>query len=348
MSELLKDELNLRLLECICNGEGVEINISYLANQLGKHRNTIKTQISALFKNDVINHPIYPFCWLYQEYPLLTVARAELPRTDEIERWFKEDEHIFAAFRVRDEEYNTLLIEYHKNIHHYGLWKKKIVREGKIPPRERRNSAHVLVFSNTDIIKHEPHSPIFVMEEKFQKKGRLEINDFNVNKLCFDIMKMLVQGQGIRTNENYLAQKLNVHRKTIERRIKALVEAGIVGIPTCRFPRFFVPPGQILVYYLMEVKHSKEKMIKAILNDNHIPMALEAGIGRYNFLLFGVFPNVEDHFLWEEYYDYRFKDTVGAMKKIYLSPNMASQINQQKVSLGIIRNKIKELRHMEN
>ena len=343
MSDLLSDRLNLELLHNICSGHGVEVNVSHIANNLNKHRNTIKTQINALFKNEIINRPVYPFKWLYNEYPLLTIARAELPRSEETEKWFRDDEHIFAAFHVRDEEYNTLLIEYHRDIHTYGQWKKSIVREGKIPPRERRNSAHVLIFSNKDIIKHQPYSPIYVMEEKLKKNGKLELNGYNTNRLCFDIMKMLVTGAGIRTNENLLAQKLDVHRKTIERRIKALALAGIVGKPACRFPRFFVPPDQILVYYLMEVKRSKDKILKAIQNDNHIPLAYEAGIGRYNFLLFGVFPSVEDHFQWEEKYDYRFKDSVGAMKKIYLSPKMATQIDQQKVSLGIIKKKMKEL-----
>ncbi len=338
MTELLEDELNLKILESICTGEGVEVNISHLAKTLDRHRNTIKSQINALFSHEIINKPVYPFSWLYDEYPMLAIARAELPRNDDTENWFKSDEHIFAAFHVRDEEYNTLLIEFHKDIHSYGQWKKEIVNTNKIPQRDRRNSAHVLVFSNKDIIKNKPYSPIFIMEKKFKGTGKLSLNGYNINNLCFNILKMLVQGDGIRTNENMLAQKLDVHRKTIERRLRSLKEAGIISDPVCRFPNFFVPPDQILVYYLMEVKRTKSKILKAIENDDHIPMAWEAGIGRYNFLLFGVFPSVEDHFDWEDKYDHRFKECIGAMKKIYLSPRMATHIDQQKISHGIIKN----------
>jgi hypothetical protein len=144
-------------------------------------------------------------------------------------------------------------------------------------------------------------------------------------------------GEGIRTNENLLAQRLDVHRKTIERRIADLVKTGIIGTPACRFPKFFVPPDNILVYYLVEVKKSMDKIVKAIKSDPSIPLALEANVGRYNLLLFGALSNVEDSFNWEASYDTRFPDCIGAMKKIYLSPQMTASIDQQKVSLNIIR-----------
>jgi hypothetical protein len=94
----------------------------------------------------------------------------------------------------------------------------------------------------------------------------------------------------------------------------------------------------------MEIKREKEKIHQDILSDPHIMMALEAGIGNYNILMFGAFASVEDHFFWEEKYDQKFKDSVGAMKKIYLSPRMAVPIDQQKVSLEIIKEKRSELK----
>ncbi len=339
MSKLLNDKLNLDLLEHICSGEGIEVNISALAKTFKRHRNTIKTQVNSLFENRIINRPIYPFIWLCQEYPLLVVAQAEFPRTKGIDNWFKNDKHIFAAFYVRDEEYNTLLIEYHKDIHTYGQWKKQLIRENIISSKDIRHPAHVLIFSNRDIFKYQPHSPIYLMEDKYRKGEELTINGYKINNFCFQILKKLVLGEGVRTNENLLAKDLNVHRRTIERRISVLRQQNIVSQPVCRFPIFFVPPDQILVYYLMEVKKSKDRIEKAILLDPHISLAIEAGIGRYNLLLFGVFFNVEDHFRWEERYDDKFKDCIGAMKKIYLSPKMTVPIDQQKVSLGIIKDR---------
>jgi predicted transcriptional regulator len=344
MSELLTNTLNLDILDNICSGVGVEVNINALSKMFRKHRNTVKSQVNALIENKIINKPIYPFMYLYKEYPILVVVRADLPKNNEIDRFLREDEHIFGAFYVRDEEYNTLLIEYHSDIYHYGQWKKKIVNERKIPPREMRYPAHALFFSNDHIIKYQPHSPINTMEERLKNGEKLVINDFEMNMLGFQILKALATGNGLRTNENMLAQDLDVHRKTIERRISLLLKKNIISKPVCRFPLFFVPPDHILVYCLVEIKKSRDNIIKVIKTDPNIPLALETSMGRYNLLLFKVFSNVEEHFKWEERYDSRFPDSLGAMKKIILSPQMTASIDQQKVSLSIIRNK-KEIVH---
>jgi len=344
MSELLNDRLNLEILENICSGIGVEVNVSELSNIHQKHRNTIKTQVEALFENEIINKPIYPFMWLYKAYPLLVIARADLPKNDVIGNFLRDDEHTFGVFYVRDEEYNTLLIEYHENLYAYNRWKEEIVTKKKIPPRETRYPAHSLFFSNQNIIKYQPFSPILMIEKRYKNGGTFAINDYKINNLCLKILKSLLQGEGIRTNENLLAEKLNVNRKTIERRIALLLQEKIISKPACRFPRFFVPPGQILVYCLMELKKSKEKIVKAIKADPHVPLALDANIGRYNLLIFKVFLNVEEHFQWQDRYDSRFPDSIGAMKTLILSPTMTVTINQQKVSLGIIR-KRKKLLH---
>ncbi len=347
MSELLNDKLNLEILENICSGTGVDVNISALSQLFKRHRNTIKEQVKALFKFKIINKPIYPFLWLYEEYPLLVVSRADLPRNDAIDKFLREDEHIFGAFYVRDEEYNTLLIEYHNNIYTYGEWKKEIVLKEKIPPRDIRYPAHSLFFSNQNIIKYQPYSPISIMEEKYNNGEQIEINGFKMNDLCFQILKKFVIGEGIQTNENMLANKLHVHRKTIERRISILLKEKIISKPVCRFPEFFVPPNLILVYCLMEIKKNNEKILKAFKLDPNIPLALEANIGRYNILLFKVFFNVEEHFKWEEKYDSRFPDSIGAMKKLLLSPEMTYSIDQQKVSLAILNKKKDSLRGRE-
>ena len=347
MSKLLYDELNLGILENICSGTGVAVNINVLSKSLNKHRNTIKSQVQALFEHKIINNPIYPFVWLYQEYSLLVISKAELPRNREIDRFLKEDPHLFGAFYRRDEEYNTFLIEFHKDIYSYGEWRKRIVDENRIPPRESRYPSHTLFFTVKNFIKYQPYSPIYIMEERLKNGKDLVINDYKINELGFKILKKLMLGEGIRTNENILSRQLDVHRKTIERRINSLLKEKIVSEPLCRFPHFFVPPNQILVYCLMEIKRSRDKIIKAIRSDPCVPLAIDANIGRYNLLLFKVFFSVEDHFRWEERYDRRFPNCIGAMKKLFLSPEMTATIDQQKVSLNIIERRKKLLHGRE-
>ena len=344
MSELLDDMVNLRILENICSGVGVQVNINYLANKLKRHRKTIKKQVNSLFENEILNKPVYPFLGLYQEYQLMVVAQAELPRIPEITEFLRDDKQIFAAYYVKDEAYNTLMIEYHENLHSYGQWRKKIVSDRIIPPRETRYPAKVSFYSNKDIIKYQPHSPIYSIEEKFNQGQEIEMNGYKVNELCLQILKNLLTGEGIRTNESKLSKDLEIHRKTVERRIKLLQEHGVIGKPVCRFPKFFVPPGHILIYALVEVKKSKDRVIRAIRSDPRVPLAIEAEIGRYNLLLFKVFSNVEEHFEWDEMYEERFPNCFGAMKFIFLSPKMTAAIDQQKVSLGIL-NKRKDMLH---
>lgn len=347
MTDLLDDQLNLEILEAICSGDGVNVNVSSFSKTFKKHRNTIKSQVINLFKHRIINKPFYPFMWLYEEYPLMVVAQADLPRNEKMEAFFRADENIFAGFYVRDQEYNTLLIEYHKDLYEYGRWRKRIVSEKKIPPRETRYPASSLYFSTQQIIKYMPESPIYIMEKKLKKDEDYEINGFELNDLSFNIMKQLMEGKGIRTNENYLSEKLGVHRKTVEKRISAMIAKKIIMKPVCRFPHFFVPPNKILCFSLLEIKRSKEKIIRAVGKDHHIPIAYEANVGRYNMMLFGVFFNVEEHFEWLENYDKRFSGCIGAMKNIYLSPKMTTTIDQQKVSLNIIKEKMQTLHGKE-
>ena len=345
MSELLDDMLNLKILEKICHGTGVEVNISYFSRNLKKHRKTIKSHLDAIFEHKIINRPIYPFIWLHQEYPLLVLSEADLPRNDMLDRYFKEDEHIFGAFYVNHEEYNTFLIEMHKDIYAYGEWRKRIVLDKKIPPRELRYPSDSLFFSTRHFIKYQPFSPMYLIEKEVKENKYIEFNNgYKLHSLDFQILKQLMLGKGIRTNQKMLAESLNVHRITIERRVKALVGENVVTKPACRFPRFFVPQNYFLVYCLMEIKKSWNKIINAIQVDPCIPLALEANIRRYNLLLFKTFRTVEDLFQWEQAYWHRFPDSFGAVRKIILSPEMTASIDQQKVSLNIIKRR-KELLH---
>jgi len=57
MTDLLSDELNLKLLNLIFSGQGVEINVSELAKNLSKHRNTIRDRVNQLIKHKIIRKP---------------------------------------------------------------------------------------------------------------------------------------------------------------------------------------------------------------------------------------------------------------------------------------------------
>lgn len=343
MTDLLNDELNLRLLEKICSGVGVNVNISKLSKLLKKHRNTIKGEVTELMAHKIINPPVYPFIYLYQEYPLLVMARVDFPNDERTKKFITNDEHIFAAYRTKDEEYNTFLVEYHKDMHSYQLWKDSIVRERKITLMGSRHPTDTCLLSTKLIIKYKPYDPIYAMEKEFREFGKKEINGYELRELSFQILKKLLVGECIRTNENMLGETLNVHRRTVETRMSQLLKEKIILNHVCRFPNFFAPPNHVLVYSLLEIKSEKSKILKAIDSDPHIPVAFVVGAGRYNILVLGAFSSVEEHFEWEEEYDNKFPGCLGATKKVYLFPKYAYPVDQQKVSLSIIKQKKEEL-----
>jgi hypothetical protein len=49
MNALLEDPLNLKILEFLCSGIGIIVNINELSKRFKRHRNTIKTKINSFF-----------------------------------------------------------------------------------------------------------------------------------------------------------------------------------------------------------------------------------------------------------------------------------------------------------
>jgi DNA-binding Lrp family transcriptional regulator len=342
MNDLLNDELNLQILENICSGSGVEVNISELSRSLKKHRNTIRDRIENLLEYKIINRPSYPFFWLYNEYPLMVIARADLPRDEQTVKFIEEDPHIFAAFFKKDEQYNTFLIEFFTDIGHHQRWREEVTRENKIPPRETRYPADIMYF-DTNFLKYNPAHMVQLIEDDMELLHGM-LNNYKLDELSIQILKKLAYGEGIQTNEHFLAEKLGVHRRTIERRIDRLIESKIVLPPTCRFPRLLVPPDYNLVFSLVEIKKNAEKILSAWRADPHIPLMLKAGTGRYTHLIFSSFSRIRDHLKWEEDFDQRFPDCVGAIWNKYLSPSMTFSIAQQFVSRAIINRKLDQIR----
>ncbi len=159
----------------------------------------------------------------------------------------------------------------------------------------------------------------------------------------------LLQGKGIRTNENFLAKKLNIHRKTIERRINALLKEGIISRPVCRFPLLIVPPEYILVKSLFQIKKQHDKILKSLKSDPHVTWMIKAILGRggYNLVVFSTFYKVEDHLEWQEKLDQQFPSCIGAVKNTYLSPTMAFSFSPGYVSIRIIKNRLKQVHGKE-
>ena len=221
MSELLEERENLQILEDLVSGDAVSVNISELSRILDKHRNTIKKSVELLFEHNIIDRPFYPFHVLYRIYPLLAILYLDLPEckdcTDDIIKWVKEDPQIFAAYRSRQGEYDTLLFTYHESITSYQIWISTIPSILRINYGVDEEYADfemsTAYFSNQLMIKYNPSTGINLMERDFREKGRLNLRGHDLDQLDLDIIRCLLNGKGIKTNTTHLCDKTGLHRK---------------------------------------------------------------------------------------------------------------------------------------
>jgi DNA-binding Lrp family transcriptional regulator len=216
------------------------------------------------------------------------------------------------------------------------------VPDGKIPARRGRTASNTLYLSNRLITKYQPSTAIHLIEEQFAKSRQITINDCVLDKLALDVLMCLLDGKGIKVNENFLSKKLGVHRSTIRRRISKMEEEGLIHSPLCRFPLLFTPSNFLLVFSMLEVKDPR-KFMSDVANDPHVSLAYSISEGRYNTLLFESHADIESYLRWESSYETKCPECFGSIKNNYLSPRMTISIDQQKVSLGIIAEKLRQL-----
>ncbi len=338
------DELDLRLLRYLLSGEGVHVNISELSRKLDMHWATAKKKLQFLYDKNILNPPFYPFLQLFEEYPLLVLVKADMPRTQGVKNFYKDDSHIFAAFSCMEGFYNTFLIEFFEGLEEYHSWRNEIVKQEKIPNRGERTPAHAEFFSNRLTFKYDPTCFIHKMVDKFEEKGFVELKDHKLEGETFRILKKVMKGESITTNYSYIGRELGVNRKTVKRRIERLLEKDIIENPKCFFPNLFVPPGYNLIITMIEAISDINEIKEFLCKDDNIPRALETSTERYNFLVFSAFESIEEFFDWGEKLNSRYPEKIGAISKTILSSRMVHLIEPQKVSLGFIERKLWELK----
>ena len=343
-SEVLEDEMNLLLLRNLVSGRCVSVNLSALSKATGRHRITVRNEVTELLEQKVVNPPVCPFMGLYREYPLLVVVRADLPDEKRVNDWVAQDRHIFAAYWSRHAEYNMILLIYQKDVLAYQLWRESLTEEHKIPPREARLPSYSLYVSNQLMIKYEPNAAIGLMEAELNRSGKLEINGVTLDRAHFEILKLLVTGGVFKLNENFLSRELRIHRKTVMKRVDQLLAQGWILKPVCRFPDLLCPPNYVVAYSMAEIRKARERVMLAFQNDPHVSMALRVSIGGYNLLLMSAHPDISEHMEWEQSLSKRFPSSIGRVDVTYLSPRTKILIDQQKVSLGIIEEKLAQAR----
>ena len=333
MVQTLNDSLNIKLLQLICSGTGVDINISEISEKLKKHRNTVASRLENLFSKKIIDKPFHPFPRVFSEYPLLVLEKANLPRNQQTNTWIEKNPHIWAAFFVKDEDYNTLLIELHEDLHAYQVWRDCILQGEYV-------SSEAIYLSTKAIIKNDLAASVELLKSDFHNSPQMKMNGLTIDQTYLDLIEALMLGKGVWTNPNSLARELNVHRMTVQRRLDLLLQEKIISRPVSRFPRMWAPPGYFIVLSLIELKRQKDRISKILTEDPHTSLMVKAGAGKYNLLAISCFSRLRDHLTWEEEYDQKFSGSIGAVKNLYLSPSMTFSIHQQYVPLEFLKKQL--------
>lgn len=334
---MTEEELNYPLLKSLVYGNGVSVNIHSLSRVLKKHRNTVRKRVQEIFENRVLTRPFFPFVRLFKEYPLLVLTEMALPYEEEVLTWIREDPHVFAAFRSRYSEYNTLLVLYHKDVTSYELWREKLVVDRKIPLTEGSLPPSSTSFYSTQLmIKYDPNAPVHLLEEELKDRGAIIMNGYPLDRLSFQIVKLLAEGKCIKLNESQLSKEVSLHRRTIARKTQKLIDDEWISNPVCRFSGFFTPPSYVLGICKMEIKSNKEAFVQSLRNDPHITMALSTSSDEYNMLLFAAFRNLDEELKWEVQNDIRFPKAIGKMDIHFYSLSNVVDTNQQRIHLGIM------------
>jgi predicted regulator of amino acid metabolism with ACT domain len=340
MIQTFEDKLNLLILEKLCSGFGVEVNIYQLAKQLKVHRNTIKKRVDDLIlENHIIDQPLYPLIGILDALPLWVIELARFPRNKAINTFIESNAHVWAAYFKKMEHYNTLLLELHEDLYTYQQWdEKRSLIIGKQP-------LEALFFSTKSILKYQPSAGVQLLEKHFQEKRSKVLDKLRIDSLSLTVIKLLANGEGIRTNENLLAHEIGVNRKTVKRRITKMLQGKVIYGPFCRFPRIWAPPEYVFTIILLEVLNQKNSIIDKFLQDPHIAIAANVNIRRFNLLLFGCFYDMEEFMHWEEITDTMFPECIGEIQNYTLSPKMTFAINQVSISKQFIG---KKLENFEN
>ncbi len=336
----LDNKVDLRILKHILSGKGVHVNISELSRRQDIHWATAKKKLQSLYDTSILNPPFYPFLQLFDEFPLLVLVKADMPRTKGVKKFYRKDPHIFAAFSCMEGFYNNYLIEFFKSLEDYHSWRSEIAKQNKIPSRGERTPAHADFFSNRLTFKYEPNCFLEELIKEFKENEGVELGNQRIEGERFKILKTVMTGECIRTNYSYIGRKIGVNRKTVKRRIENMLDEGIIEKPRCFFPNLFVPPGYNLIVTMIEAISEREEVKQYLKDDDNIPRAIETSTGRYNFLVFTAFESVEEFFEWSRKLDSKFPGNIGAISKTILSSKMIHLIEPQKISLAFIEDRL--------
>jgi predicted transcriptional regulator len=349
-SALLEDPRNLRIMLELVSGDAMSVNVNQLSRSLGRHRATIDHRVKEMMKHCVLDPPFYPFHGVFRVYPVLAIINLDTRGFNSqgggLVRWMREDPHIFAAFHSRRWSRDTLLLTYHESVASHQLWMKAIpeslsTRYG-VDGKQGDLQSSVSYISNQLMVKYSPGSGVNLIEKTVREEGSVTLGGLELDELDVRIMRSLIEGKGIKTNISRLSAVSGLHRKTVEKRVNLLLTGRYIADPVCRFPEFLVPPGYLLTITKAQVKRLDEALISHLIEDPHVPVAIQTANEAGNLLLLGNHVDVDSYLGWVEDLRGLFPDMIGDISTTYLPPETVVAFNHKMVALGYIKRMLGE------
>jgi hypothetical protein len=349
-SALLEDSRNLRILLELVSGDAVSVNVNQLSRSLGRHRATIDHRVKAMMEHGVLDPPIYPFHGVFRVYPILAIVNLDTrglrSQGGGLTRWMHEDPHIFAAFHSRRWSHDTLLLTYHESVASHQLWMGAIPETLStsygVDVKQDDFQSSVSYFSNQLMVKYSPGSGVNLIEKTVQEEGSVMLGSLELDEFDVRIMRTLIEGRGIKTNISRLSVVSGLHRKTVEKRVNLLLTGRHIADPVCRFPGFLMPPGYLLTITEAQVKRLDEALINHLIEDPHVPVAIQTANEAGNLLLFGNHEDVDSYLCWAEDLRGLFPDRIGDASTTYLPPETAVAFNYKRVAVSYIKRMLGE------
>jgi len=352
---LLEDSGNLRIMLELVSGDAVSVNVNQLSRSLGRNRATIDHRIKAMIEHGVLDPPLYPFHGVFRVYPVLAIVNLDTRglrgQGGGLVRWMHEDPHIFAAFHSKQWSHDTILLTYHESISSQQLWMEAIpetlsTHYGMNVKQDDLQSS-VFYLSNQLMVKYSPGSGVNLIEKTVQKEGSVTLGGLELDQLDVLIIKSLIEGRGIKTNISRLSAVSGLHRKTVEKRVNLLLTGRHVADPICRFPGFLAPPGYLLTITEAHVKRLDEALINHLVEDPHVPVAIQTANEAGNLLMFSNHEDVDSYLGWMEDLRGLFPNRISDTSTTYLSPETVVAFNYKRIAVSYIKQMLDEDRDMD-
>lgn len=299
------DSVDKKILSYLCLGEGVFINMYKLSKNLNCHRNTVRSRVNSLLEHKIIRPPTCLYNLLFEKLPLMSIDYVNYP-LDKIDK-IVQDPNVVGVYKVHEGEYNILTFSFWKNVLAHKVWEEKNFYEDALV-----GDSEAMYIPTAFIFKMNFNG---ILPRLIEKNARV-FGGQVLDNLSFRILCYLLKGNFLWINEQAIAKKVGVHRRTVKRRISTYFNKNIISSPKCYFYSYFTPPDRLMVLSLFESRNPK--LLRTYFKkDPHVMMLTKVNRMEYTHLILSSHNSISTYTNWSDGFRRAFKH-VGGQDVIFI------------------------------